>query len=261
MQGLLRPAAVLPGAGREVELLVFAAIGLLGSAHCLGMCGPLVTTYADRLAGRRDALSFREIRQHALFNLGRTASYTLIGGLLGLLGGLLFDAAAVVALLGQVRGVTGIAVGIAIVAVGLGYALRGTSVLARVEGSGPFARAYGLIGDRVDRWVRGPRIVLLGGLHGLLPCPLLYPAFLYAFARGDPAAGASSLFALGLGTIPTLFLYGTAFGTASPRTRRRLHRVLGVVFLLLAYLPLSMGLSSLGVDVPKAPVPIYQPLG
>ncbi|MFB6296079.1 MAG: sulfite exporter TauE/SafE family protein [Halobacteriales archaeon] len=261
MGGWLAPATALPGAGRQVELAVFAAIGLLGSAHCLGMCGPLVTTYADRLSGRRNALSFREVRQHTLFNLGRTASYTLIGGLLGLLGGLLFDAAAVVALLGQVRGVTGIAVGVVIVAVGLGYALRGTSVLAPIEGSGAFARAYGLIGDRVDRWVQGPRIALLGGLHGLLPCPLLYPAFLYAFARGDPVAGASALFVLGLGTIPTLFLYGAAFGAASPTTRRRLHRALGVAFLLLGYVPLSMGLSSLGVDVPTAPIPVYQPLG
>jgi len=247
--------------GREVELLVFAAIGLLGSAHCLGMCGPLVTTYADRLAGRRNALTFREIRQHALFNLGRTASYGVIGGLLGGLGALVVDAGAVASVARGVRGVTGIAVGVAIVAVGLGYALRGTNPLARFESAGPLAGAYDLIGDRVDEWVRGPKIALLGGLHGLLPCPLLYPAFLYAFARGDPVAGASALLALGLGTIPTLFLYGTAFGAASARTRARVHRALGVAFVALGYVPISMGLANLGVAVPRAPIPIYGPLG
>ena len=244
MEGLLPAATTIPDGGREIELLVFAAIGLLGSAHCLGMCGPLVTTYAEGISGQREALTFREIRQHGLFNLGRTASYALIGGLLGALGGLLVDAAAVVAIARSVRGVTGIAIGVVIVAVGLGYVLRGTNALGGIEGTGAFARAYDLIGDRVDRWVQGPRIALLGGLHGLLPCPLLYPAFLYAFARGDPVAGASSLLVLGLGTIPTLFLYGTAFGAASPRTRTRVHRVLGVVFIGLGYLPLSMGQSD-----------------
>jgi sulfite exporter TauE/SafE len=261
MSGWAPVAASALEHGRELELLVFAAIGLLGSTHCLGMCGPLVTTYADRLSGRRDALSFREIRQHALFNLGRTASYTLIGGVLGALGALVVDTAAVFSIARGVRGVAGIAVGALIVAVGVGYALNGTSLLARLESGGALSGAYRLIGDRVDRWVEGPRIALLGGLHGLLPCPLLYPAFLYAFARGDPVAGASALFVLGLGTIPTLFVYGTVFGAASARTRTRLHRVLGVAFVVLGYAPLSMGLASVGVDVPRLPIPIYGPLG
>jgi hypothetical protein len=157
----------------------------------------------------------------------------------------------------------GIAIGTIIVLVGVGYLVRGSTTATP---SVPilddvFARAYGTITGRVDAWVAGPRIAALGALHGLLPCPLLYPAFLYALARGDPIEGALALSALGLGTIPSLFVYGTLFQTLSVRTRTRLHRVLGVLFVILGYLPLAMGLVALGVDLPMPPVPFYQPLG
>ncbi|MFB6141718.1 MAG: sulfite exporter TauE/SafE family protein [Halorientalis sp.] len=264
------PLALGPVPGEAVGLGVFAAVGFLGGAHCLGMCGPLVTTYADRLSGSADGnrsgrtpVGWRDVRQHLLFNLGRTVSYAAIGALMGALGALLFDAAAVAAVATPVRAVTGIVVGVLVVATGATYLVRGSvGHGVAVPGlSGLFSRVYALLTDRVDRWVRGPRIVGLGMVHGVLPCPLLYPAYLYALARGSPVEGAVALGVLGLGTVPTLFAYGTAFQSVSTGTRVALHRALGVAFLALGYIPLSMGLALLGVDVPRVPVPVYQPLG
>jgi hypothetical protein len=254
----------LAAVGTEsVGILVFAAIGLLGGAHCLGMCGPLVTMYADRLGTDADRVRGYDVRQHLLFNLGRTASYAVVGTVMGALGALLFDAAAIASVAAVVRGTVGVAIGTVIVLVGLGYLVRGstTATLSVPVLDDAFARAYGTITERVDEWVAGPRIAALGALHGLLPCPLLYPAFLYALARGDPIEGGLALTALGLGTIPSLFVYGTLFQTLSVRTRTHLHRVLGVLFVVLGYLPLAMGLMALGVDLPMPPVPFYQPLG
>jgi len=247
----------------DAGLVVFLAIGVLGGAHCLGMCGPLVTLYADRLGaeGRRDHLDWHDVRQHLLFNAGRTASYTLVGGLMGALGAALFDAAAVAAVATDVRAVTGVVVGSVIVCTGAGYLVRG-SVRGRslpVVGS-VFSRVYGALTDRVDEWVGGPRIVALGALHGLMPCPLLYPAFLYALAVGSPLRGALSLAVLGLGTVPTLLAYGTVFQSLDARTRVGLHRALGVCFLALGYLPLARGLALFGVPLPHPPIPVYQPL-
>lgn len=246
--------------GETAGLAAFVGLGLVGSVHCLGMCGPLVTTYADRLDDG-GPVSGHEIRQHALFNAGRTLSYATIGGALGLAGGLVFDAADLLAVGSLVRAVAGVAVGVVIVAVGIGYVVGGRSVLGALERSGPFASVYGALVARIDDWVHGPRIVLLGAVHGFLPCPILYPAFLYALARGSPVEGAAALGALGLGTFPTLFLYGTVVGSVSPAVRQRLHRGLGVAFIVLGYLPLSMGLRSVGVQLPMLPVPYYQPLG
>jgi len=246
----------------DVGLVVFAFVGLLGGAHCLGMCGPLVTLYADQL-GDDGPVAWTEIRQHLLFNAGRTASYALVGALMGLLGTLVYDTAAVVAVADTVRAVAGIAVGGFIVVTGMLYLRTGTTAGALASlGSGTLFRGLSTrLHGHVERWVGGPRIVALGAVHGILPCPLLYPAFLYAFAVGSPAYGALALTVLGLGTVPAVFGYGVAFNTVSPRFQSRLHRTLGAVFLVLGYLPLSHGLLILGVDLPHPSIPIYQPLG
>jgi len=93
-----------------------------------------------------------------------------------------------------------------------------------------------------------------------LPCPIIYPAYLYAFALGDPVRGALSLGVLGLGTIPTLFLYGTVLTSMGTKQRVRLHRGLGAVFLVLGYIPLQHGLMLYGIHLPHPPIPFYQPL-
>lgn len=236
---------------------VFFVVGLLGGAHCLGMCGPLVTIYADRLREDRGPLTWFEIRQHALLNAGRTVSYTAIGAAAGFVGSVLFDAGDLLAVGTYVRATAGLAAGALIAAAGIGYALGGST--ARHPGSGltgsAFARVSTWLTARVDGWVGGPRIVALGALHGLLPCPILYPAFLYAFAAGSPVDGGVSLFALGLGTFPALFLYGTLFGSLSAGRRRPLHRALGVAFVVLGYASFSHGLMALGIEVPRLPLP------
>ncbi|TYT60939.1 sulfite exporter TauE/SafE family protein [Natrialba swarupiae] len=262
--------ALDPTAIEPVSLVVFALIGLLGGAHCLGMCGPLVTAYSDRLRAQNDGPSARTeltvgmVKQHALFNLGRTVSYALIGGLFGLAGSLVFvSPQAVTAVATDVHAIAGIVVGALIVAMGLHY-LAGRGV---VGGSIDLPlvqpllqRVHDGLRSRIDSWVGDSRIAGLGAVHGLLPCPLLYPAFLYAFVQGSPSGGLLALAALGLGTVPAMFLYATVFQSLSLETRMKLHRVLGVAFVLLGYIPLQHGLATLGVPLPHVPLPYYQPL-
>ena len=245
-------------AGETTGFAAMVGLGLVGSVHCLGMCGPLVTTYADRLDDG-GPLSVAEIRQQALFNVGRTLSYTLLGGLFGAAGALLFDLATLARVGELVRGGVGVTVGLVILAVGAGYLTRGRAV--DVGRSVPlvgdlFARVSSTLVSRLDRLVDGPGMVALGAIHGLLPCPLLYPAFLYAATTGSAVTGALSLAALGLGTVPLVFAAGTAFGTLPAHRRAALHRALGGVFLLLALVPLANGLAIFGVAVPKPPLPM-----
>lgn len=257
------PLHLAGGAVGSVELGVFFAVGLLGGAHCLGMCGPLVTMYADRMdasgrEGRRDVLTLYEVRQHALFNLGRTVSYATIGAAFGLAGAVLFDASAFTQYERPVRVVTGFAVAAVIMLAGARYLLGrfGHEFL----GSGAFGWIYARIERRVDEWATGPGIFGFGLVHGFLPCPLLYPAFLYVFAQGSPAGGALALGLLGLGTFPTLFLYGTVVQSVDATHRARLHRALGVGFLVMGWMLLAHSLALVGVQVPHVEIPIYQPL-
>lgn len=251
--------------GQGVELIVFLLIGLLGGAHCIGMCGPLVTMYSAQIRGTDDGLSWYGVRQHALFNAGRTVSYATIGGAFGLLGLLTFDAAAVGSISGEVRAIVGVLAGAFIVSVGVYrvFGLQGSVLSSISSNGGPslFSRVYGVLTDRVSEWANGVGIVGLGAIHGFLPCPLLYPAFLYAFTQGSPLGGALNLAILGLGTFPTVFLYGTVLQSMDSQHRATVHRVMGGAFLVLGYIPLAHGLNLLGVHVPMLKPPVYQPLG
>jgi hypothetical protein len=254
----------------QADLFLFFVVGLLAGAHCLGMCGPLVSTYADRIAGgtgdaRNRRVTPYDVRQHGLFNLGRTAGYAVVGGLLGLVGSLVVGTAATITPLATVvRGSVGVVVGAFILAAGAGYLLSGTTATATLTGLPGLGRLFGAVSGRlstaIDRLAGSPGIVGLGAIHALLPCPILYPAYLYAFAVGDPVRGALALGVLGLGTIPTLLAYGLALGSISTGNRTLLHRAMGVAFLLLGYLPLAHGLMLFGIELPYPDVPFYQPL-
>jgi sulfite exporter TauE/SafE len=247
---------------QTLSLSLLALVGLLGGAHCIGMCGPLVVTYADRMdGGRAGTLTLGEVRQHALFNVGRTASYTLLGGLFGLAGELLFVGLwDLTRLATDIHAVSGIAVGLAVGVTGIGYVTGGVGGDVRLPGLARLGAAVqSRVLPRVEDLVNGPRIVGLGAVHGLLPCPLLYPAYLYAFAQGSALGGATALAALGLGTVPAVFLTGTVFASLDVGGSRVLHRGLGVAFLALGYIPLQHGLAALGIALPAVPLPHFQP--
>nr|WP_240452029.1 sulfite exporter TauE/SafE family protein [Halostella salina] len=246
----------------NVDALVFLAVGFLGGAHCLGMCGPLVSVYADRLRAQEGAeatrLTVRQVRQHLLFNLGRTAGYAAVGASLAALGAVTVGAARELLAVGRgVQAATAVLTGGFIVVSGLTY-VGGTATHPSL---GPldevFGRVSGLLTRRVDAYVGTARIAGLGVVHALLPCPITYPAYAYAFALGDPTRAALLLALVGLGTLPTLLVYGTVFGSLS--ANRRVNQVLGVLFVVLGYLLLAHGLDLFGVDVPRLALPLPSP--
>lgn len=253
-----------------IDLVVFLLIGLLGGAHCIGMCGPLVTVYAERMrstapdggtvaatGARSDHLTLFEVRQHALFNVGRAVSYSLIGAAMGALGALVFvSAGQVTAATEVVRGVVGVGIGLVIAAMGVGYLRLRGGLNWQLPGA---SRVTGALATRVDRLANGSGILGLGALHGLLPCPMLYPAYLYAFASGSPTTGALALGALGIGTIPAVFAFGTVIGSISPAGRRWLHYLLGLAFVVLGYLLFAHGLMELGYHLPHPELPFWDP--
>ena len=78
----------------------------------------------------------------------------------------------------------------------------------------------------------------LGVILGFLPCCLLYTVELQAMMSGSPAKGALSMFAFGLGTIPSMFSFGMLVNIIDNKTRTKL---LGFA----SYVIVLLGLSSI----------------
>lgn len=248
----------------RVDLALFFVIGLLGGLHCIGMCGPVVSMYDDaRTRTRPDGgQPMGRFSHHALFNLGRTASYALLGGIFGTLGGALYlTMESLLAITDLLRGTLGVALGVLIMYHGATMVSgQHGSILKQLPIPGiAIGNLLNGASSRIATIADGRGIIGLGLIHGLVPCPMLYAAFIYVFAIGSPINGVAALASFGLGTVPAVFLYGTTLGALDPEQMSWVHRLLGGAFALLGYVLFAHGLMALGIHLPHPQLPHYLP--
>ena len=168
--------------------------------------------------------------------MGRLISYSAIGGVLGLLG-------SAFALSAQTRAVIGVAAGAFMVAMGLTLmGILRPGVLSRLLPSGA---VRGIARATASLRQRGP--FLLGLVNGLMPCGPLQAMQVYAVTTGSAAAGALSLFAFCLGTVPLMFVAGSVISALKARWRRGLMRVGGAMLVVFGLVATSNGASLLGI--------------
>lgn len=234
-------------------------VGLLGGAHCIGMCGPLVSIYNRKIDSGTQTDQWWVIRQNLLFNIGRVCGYTIAGFLLGLLGTLVWSVTRTVPGIKMFRGIWGIIIGGLIVFVGLSYTVRGhaPSLVGFFE-SGLQTSGFNLQ-KKLTQWVNNFGIIGLGATHALLPCPILYPVYLYALVEADPYTAAGYMAVMGLGTIPSLLFVSFLTQTVGSGFRLNIQRIMGAFLVLLGFIPLTMGVSELGYDVPMIMLPYVSP--
>jgi sulfite exporter TauE/SafE len=225
--------------------LSMLALGLVSSMHCIGMCGPLVLTYAVR--GEGGTLGERLVL-HGSYQSARLVSYVLVGAAMGAIGSAL-------GVLG-IRGWVMVAAGALMVLIG-----------ASATGIAPSLRRLRLplpafltqLAVGVERHVEesasrggGARLgvpIALGLLTGLMPCAALQVAELTAAASGAPAAGALAMFGFGFGTMPVMLGVGVASGYVSARLKKRMLLVAALVIVLLGAITLDRGATLLGSPI------------
>ena len=175
--------------------------GLFGSAHCVGMCGGLVSALSLTADGRSSGPGF-----HLLYNLGRVLTYALIGLLVGWLG----SAMTVKSSLQEISRILLIGSDLLVILVGLGSAglFSGLSIMS-LEFFGPI-RSLSRAVKGLRKWPPVLAALPLGLVFGFLPCGFLYAMVLTAAQTTDGLHGAITMSAFGLGTVPALFLVGSA---------------------------------------------------
>jgi sulfite exporter TauE/SafE len=207
-------------------LLGVLGASLLGSLHCVGMCGGFVAVYSNEAQ--------RPWRMHLSYHLSRLVSYVSVGAISGGIGNALNAA-------GRVWGLQETAGTLAAVVM----LLWGLSILTQELGLRvPLPRPLARIGD-VARRVLSPRgrpplraAAVLGLSSTLLPCGFLYAFYVAAAASGSAASGALVMTAFWMGTVPLLLGFGTVLRHVSLAVRRRVPLVGALVLLGMGFVQL-----------------------
>ena len=206
--------------------------GLLGSAHCLGMCAGISGLFAmhTSTAGLRTQLPLA-----LTYNLGRLLSYAILGTAVAAVGNRFVDV--IPALAGPVRLIAGTV--IILIGLQIAFDLRLLAFLERMGG-----RAWEKVAPLSRRLLpvtSVPRALGLGLLWGLLPCGLVYSVLLVAAASGEASNGALVMFAFGVGTTPAMLLTGLGAARLSLLMQQKRTRLgAGLLIVVLGILTIAM---------------------
>ncbi len=218
MPGALFPAAAL-------------TLGLVGSLHCLGMCGPIV------LALPRQGRSAHATAMLVAHHLGRSLTYATMGLAVGALGH-------GISLAGFQKGLS---IGMGLV---LLLALAGQTIRWRVPLPSTYVKFVASIKSGMSRRFHsggvGTRLVF-GALNGLLPCGLVYAALAAALATGGALSGALFMFLFGLASSPALVALSVGGWHAGDAIRPLLRRAAPALTFIFAVLFIVRGL---GLGIP-----------
>jgi sulfite exporter TauE/SafE len=212
-----------------MDFITPLTIGLVGSLHCIGMCGPIVVALPLK---KHNILS--KITGTVLYNSGRVFTYSILGILFGLLG----------------RGIhlagfqqwTSILLGIVMI----------TSVLfpfvfrEKITIGGLFKGFAARLILRLKKLFTDRSyfsLLMIGLLNGLLPCGLVYIAIAGAINSGDVISGAIFMMLFGFGTIPLLMVATLASDAIGQRIRFKMQRVVPYFVFMLGVLFILRGMS------------------
>lgn len=210
-------------------------VGLLGSGHCVGMCGPIGIALVPM--GEKS----RRMGPSVLYNLGRITTYTAIGAVLAAVGG------------GAERAVplARLQVWIALVSsaflawfgLALLHVIAEPKILYWADGTalpGVGRLLRGIVGEGRS-WMGFP----LGILLGFIPCGLSMAAIVRGASSGGAVEGALLVCSFGVGTLPAMLLVAGLASRLGLRQRRFGEVVAGVILIGMASLQFSKAIGAL----------------
>jgi len=221
-------------------LLTALIFGLLGSFHCVGMCGPI----AFMLPVSRDN-ELKKFIQISLYHSGRLLAYSTIGLAFGIVGKTLnlFDLQQHLSIL------TGILM--------IAFILIPSFRNSKINIAGPITLAIGKIKSSMGGLLKkkSPDMFFtIGVLNGFLPCGLVYLAVFGAVASGTALQGSLYMLLFGMGTIPLMTSVVYSKGLISPGLRQKVRKLMPVFVVLIGIIFIVRGM---GLGIPYlSPAPV-----
>ena len=227
----------IPRITPSMGYLALFFVGLVTSLHCVAMCGGI--NLSQSLKSTDKSGENAKWKPSLLYNAGRIISYTLIGGLAGVLG-------SVFSFSGWAKGIVAIIAGIFMIIMGLN--LFGTFPwLSKLVPRFPrILKSKNAVVNKAN----SPLVV--GLLNGLMPCGPLQAMQLYALGTGSFMLGASSMFFFSLGTVPLMFGLGIFSSLMSSKFNKKMVQVGGVLVMVLGFFMLSRGMALSGAGLSTA---------
>ncbi len=208
-------------------------LGLAGSFHCIGMCGPI----AFVLPVDRSSKSTLFI-QIFLYHLGRLLSYSLIGLLFGFVGKGLYLAGF------QQR--LSILMGVIMIAL----VVIPISILNKYNFSKPLYSVIGQVKKKLGIYLNkksNKALFSIGFFNGFLPCGLVYMALIGSISTGNEIQGAFYMFLFGIGTIPMMTAAVLLGNFVNVSLRVKIQKVIPIFVVLIGLLFILRGL---GLGIP-----------
>ncbi len=220
--------------------LVFLG-GLLGSSHCLGMCGAFAVSIG---LGTRSVGA--NLGRQVVYSLGRISTYAFLGATAGFAGWKLthlpISGVGIQAWLAIVAGVLLIAQGLQATGVFSLWKKRSTP--------GTFCPSQKLFGTFLTS-TRWSDTFLAGVLTGFLPCGLVYAYLAFAGSTAHPVWGALSMAVFGAGTTPLMLLAGTGATFLGLAGRRHLLRLAAISVVITGVITIDRGVRFAWADPAK----------
>ncbi len=211
--------------------MLWAAIslGLLGSLHCVGMCGPIALSLP--VQGKSQSSRFVSI---LIYNAGRIITYSALGALFGLVG----QGFAIFGL----QQILSIVLGVIIL---LSVLLPG-DLFAQFSFTSKFYQLFSKIKVSLGNMFQNrstKALFYIGLLNGLLPCGLIYMAITGALASGSVINGALFMALFGLGTVPAMFSVAWFSNLISVKFRLGITKAMPYVVSVMAVLLILRGMN------------------
>ncbi|MCF6350679.1 MAG: sulfite exporter TauE/SafE family protein [Flavobacteriaceae bacterium] len=208
-------------------------LGLLGSFHCIGMCGPIAFALPlDR--GSKAKIIF----QTFLYHIGRLLAYSFIGLLFGIIGKGLYLAGF------QQR--LSILMGIVMILA----VIIPVQVFNSFNLTKPLYRIIGKVKQQLGLYLNkksNKSIFLIGFFNGFLPCGLVYMALIGSIASSSAFSGFSYMFLFGLGTVPMMTFAVFVTNVLKIKIRKKIQKIIPVFVVVIGLLFILRGL---GLGVP-----------
>ncbi len=208
-------------------------IGFLGSFHCAGMCGPIAISLPHK-----NQSPFNTFINGLLYNLGRIATYTFLGVIIGIIGKGFF-------LAGMQRWISmGLGILLLIIAI---FSINVETKIVKLKLVNDFNQWLSRSLGKLLKTGTKASLVGIGVLNGFLPCGLVYMAIAGAVSNSSILDSIEYMVFFGLGTMP-MMLGLSVSGRLIPVKLKNLIRKAYPVFLIL--FAILFILRGLNFDVP-----------